>query len=752
MHKSVFRRVLALLLCITLLLQLIAAVAEQGLSVSVSYACSAPEPVVGSVLTFNVTGVGTVEYCVMVVGPDSMQTFLYGESSTYTITQPGLHIIIAYGTNNTDPAAPGFARCMSEQIWIEAGEGEAVRLPQQTLITEPESWAMAYVDRIAYDDGDLYPEFKRWLSTSGVLYAQTLGYSTDDPTNSGYLMLDYLLDNEYDYESSRVWFPWYKGVTAAFKLDVGEAISTVVQTHADGYGAQNYTDVLQRAGIYFVNDLMTDARTLESMAEAELALGDAFFEVVDGFDTLNEAWRKPLTEATYERLKYTFGRNGSDARKALREVMSTDAVARAELEALGVQFTPSGNVRMSLKDGTAQTLYEALEYQGALNTEAGMRFRDAYQEVLDTKARLKWLKVADGAATVLSACDVIRSAVEVAEAYDEDKQRALEWLRVMANASEGYMYMLRVLMDSPYATDQMTRGVERYYAAMEVALNDQLMSYYNDLDALAAELAATENAGEIAEVVYKAGEFVYDVFAAAGLMEALKGMLGVADATLNKVAIILLIVRIGVSVGENALESCFHITEKFEAAEVMYTLQQLMSINASTLNMHLNAYATAPTEERALLIIDLLRHQRALKRAGEDAAWAFVSIDMSDAIERAYEQRRDEYIEWLRSVNSAALFFTDPERTLTMSTHIRVNGSKVTCNSYYELAELTMAHGVGAISLQKPSFPYTVIELKNSPTLLAFVNDTIDIINASSQEYHAAFDETEAWIDSLYIP
>ena len=124
MRKSVFHRILALVLCIALPLQLIPAAAEAGLSVSVSYTCSAPEPCVGSVLTFSLTGVGTVDYCVMIVEPDSMQTFLYGAQSTYTITKAGMHIIIAYGTNNTDPTAPGFARCMSEAIMITAAEGE----------------------------------------------------------------------------------------------------------------------------------------------------------------------------------------------------------------------------------------------------------------------------------------------------------------------------------------------------------------------------------------------------------------------------------------------------------------------------------------------------------------------------------------------------------------------------------------------------------------------------------------------------
>ena len=379
MRKSVFRRILALLMCIALL-QCIPATAETELSVSVSYTCSTPEVAVGSVLTFSLTGVGTVDYCVMIVEPDSMQTFLYGASSTYTITKPGLHIIIAYGTNNTDSTAPGFARCMSEQIWLEAGEGSVEEEPSAL-----ENWAMAYVDRIAYEDGDLYLAYRRWVYTSGTTAAAALGYSTDDPANSGYLMLDYLLDNEYDYESGRVWFPWYKGVTAAIKMDVGEAVSTIVQTHANGYGAQNYTDVLESAGIYFINDLMADARTLESIEEAEGRMSDAFFEAIDNFDTFNEVFREPLCEKTLEQLKYTFGRNGSDARDAIREVMNSDGVARAELEALGVRFTSSGNVRMSLKDGSAQTLYEALDYMDALDTEAGMRFRSAYQEVLDAK-------------------------------------------------------------------------------------------------------------------------------------------------------------------------------------------------------------------------------------------------------------------------------------------------------------------------------------------------------------------------------
>lgn len=120
MRNNVLSRLAALVLCIVWL----APAAAAEMSVSLSFTCSADVPCVGSTVDFTLTGEGVVDYCVMIVEPDSQQTFLYGASSSYLITKPGLHIIIGYGANGTDSSAPGFARCMTQQTWFMAEDGE----------------------------------------------------------------------------------------------------------------------------------------------------------------------------------------------------------------------------------------------------------------------------------------------------------------------------------------------------------------------------------------------------------------------------------------------------------------------------------------------------------------------------------------------------------------------------------------------------------------------------------------------------
>lgn len=118
-----FRRAFALLLCLCLL----PVSAALALTPEVALYCSeqGSAVAVGTELSFTLVGTNTAAVRLMIVRPDSTQLFLDGAQCVYTPDMPGTYVFVAYGANHTDPAAPGFERCMSRMITLEA-EGQAI--------------------------------------------------------------------------------------------------------------------------------------------------------------------------------------------------------------------------------------------------------------------------------------------------------------------------------------------------------------------------------------------------------------------------------------------------------------------------------------------------------------------------------------------------------------------------------------------------------------------------------------------------
>lgn len=119
-----------------------------GPRVEMSYTCPDAQPMVGSQVTFSLTGEGCEAYKLMVVTPDSKQHFYDGPQPTVTLGVPGLHVFVGYGTDDATPGAAGNILCMTQQVWITAGgtaasgtiEGLALTANTTPLPSSASSW------------------------------------------------------------------------------------------------------------------------------------------------------------------------------------------------------------------------------------------------------------------------------------------------------------------------------------------------------------------------------------------------------------------------------------------------------------------------------------------------------------------------------------------------------------------------------------------------------------------------------------
>ncbi|MBE5803971.1 MAG: hypothetical protein E7316_05605 [Clostridiales bacterium] len=108
-----FRRLLSLLLVISLLSSCLPALALETPSVSMQVTPSQETLGVGDHLTVTLQGVHTVDHALMVVLPDSTQAFYYSFPATVPLMAAGTYVLIGYGVNTTDTTDPEFLRCMS---------------------------------------------------------------------------------------------------------------------------------------------------------------------------------------------------------------------------------------------------------------------------------------------------------------------------------------------------------------------------------------------------------------------------------------------------------------------------------------------------------------------------------------------------------------------------------------------------------------------------------------------------------------
>ncbi|MBQ8536635.1 MAG: hypothetical protein IJ461_04440 [Clostridia bacterium] len=854
------KQLIAIILCLSILP--LPALAAPKPQVSASYTGEAR---VGESLHFTLTGVNSPMLALQVVSPDSSQQFFEGAHISVPLQQPGLYVFIAYGANGSDPSAPGFERCMSAPIRVEAegmmqmpviqgpqqpglqlyttrpdgiyGYGENVeilwtthtftddshgtmlvtgadgniitRLPLTNqnlkngradislgLSEKPGDYqvemqvyntsaapqegaalalsvekdpAMAFVDRIAYldvYDYQAYSEFHRWLSPSKPLIHQSLGYSPNDYTNSGYLMLNRLLDEEYNYEDSQYWFPMYEGIMTGLKMDIGALFTSYAAGKAEGWGEQVFTDVLCDTGVYYIQNLMQSARAIDESTEAEEAAAEALFASNQLAGKWQEAclepWLQkqiPLNDTEAENLKRAFGKGGGEGRKALDELVKANKLTSDDLAQMGLELTTSQKVVLSFKDGDADNVYRTLKAQGLLNDEAGQAFERAYLNVKKAQgknqAMLKRAKALKAGGTVLSAGAVIYKMADAYQSYGREKQKALNLLLVLANGSEDYIRMLEdMLTYEGYWTDQQRGGVRRYIDLMKAAMDQALLDGANNLDDLAAQIAADKAAAQTAGAAYAAGEFIFDLFSGAQLLPQIAaklGIQGVTSAAVSKASFITAALSLTTAFAQMGVESAWNITDKHDTARVMYAAELLIINSYLIIDKELDKYTRNPSPEQARKIIQLIQHHKALKLAGEEAAWNFAKIELNDVIYELYKEKRDERIGDFIDLGLRDRML--PEQSLTWNYDVLVNGQKHSVSSYLDLAYLYRAHGEYNVCLDyrgdkgvKPA------PLSNFSELLSFLDEVLQIVDTATADLRLPFDAALEWINYLQIP
>lgn len=143
----------------------------QAAAPTVTLTCHQQEAGVGDVLAFTLTGTNTAAVQLMVITPDSKQTFLPGEKVEYEVQQPGQHVFIAYGTTTTNTASPNYQLCMSLPLMMDCGEKALEGNVTFEVLTD-EGW-QPLQDQYVYND-----EAQRMLSFRAILDGEEIPEDT----------------------------------------------------------------------------------------------------------------------------------------------------------------------------------------------------------------------------------------------------------------------------------------------------------------------------------------------------------------------------------------------------------------------------------------------------------------------------------------------------------------------------------------------------------------------------------------------
>ena len=615
-----------------------------------------------------------------------------------------------------------------------------------------EDWAMKYVDRLAYIEGDLYRPFTKWIRLLAPV-------SYEDRVNSGYLWLEELLDDEYDYEAASKWYriPLYNGVVKALKIDIAGTVETLTTSYMEGYGEKTFSDLLMEAGALYINAMNRSANVIDESYEEAIDAADKLAK--DLFDSAKEfvddgkvseflGGNKKLIDA--------FEKNGRDIRLTLRDVLAGNGISTETLEGLDVALKWNGQPKFKLSTGEAEKLYKVFKENGWLNTAAGKKFEKNYLKASAANSRKKAVNTVLKSYSVYSSLSsmlltIHNTSMEVAL----EKKRAIEALEIMVQYTDEYVAMLESFKE--YATEQQKGGINRYIESIRNAQEVAIKNRADEIEAYVDEIADKETLGKRRGAGLEVAQYVYDIFEAVGAVDKVLKFMGVPAETLkalNKAGKVTMIMQLAGCGIEFGFESIWSVTDKYEAAEDMYAVLQMTLINIARVRDEVEEYKKEPGPERARSVIAMLKHLKALKYVGENAAMAYTKVELNRAIQTAYEERRDQFIDhlWKRQPIAMTAFIGTPERTLTMASKILLDGKEVSVNSYLELAELVRAYGGDRISLQNVHDIFQVKPLKENKMLYECVLDIVDIINVNMDEAENIYATTSEWIESLEIP
>ena len=568
----------------------------------------------------------------------------------------------------------------------------------------------------------------------------------DDQKNSGYLMLDVLLNPDtqggYDFEQKHGWNMVYQSVFMGLKRDVISLIGETVDLLVRGGGEKYYTEALAQCYEQFVlrtmNKISKEVNnfTAEEKAEEMLDAAGTLMDIIDKpLSVLNDNLQDALTAARYNAMEYAgylpFQNSGVTSPKAEEMEKALNALYDKTLE-----------------DTAIRNLPESVAYRKSFE-----QFQAAKNKTYGPEAASKAM---DWGGFVLSGVTLVCNMISTAGKLEGEKQQAAEMLVLLAAAANRYMESLQVLYnESTYrSTDPARKGLKNYIDLVEQALNATMEDAVNKgLEKMAGEIAWQRTAGDVAGLIVPVCNTVIAGVKAVKGFDLLKN-LGFSSGT-QLAAMAVSLISTGVQWG---LEAGLHITDKYEAARSMYVIQQLIQDSSVVIAQRQDEYSKEPTHDRAVTLCRLVEHHQAMKRQGEEAAWAFISIDLEDTITKLYNDLRDEfYQEFWRQLGLgliAGIVANPIENAMDDWTffHIQfdvyVGDEKKECGRFLDLAMLADEYGFENIRL-KPLFSDERIVLND--TIKPFLERCAAMQKMTVDIFREDFDLRAGWIE-IYQP
>ena len=574
-----------------------------------------------------------------------------------------------------------------------------------------------------------------------------------DQRNSGYLMLDILLDPDnqdgFDFENKDWWNLAYQSVFIGLKRDYVSLIMEAVDWVSRGGGEKYYTDALIQSYVQFM------LTTLNGISEAVLpyTAEEKAADLLEKAGTLSDFVGKSLD---------VWNDNLADDVKIARNNV-LDYSAMLPFQGDMVPSTDEGI------DEALSTMYDISIFSKYRNTPEAIDYREAFEQFQEAKNRTYTGEavsmIMDWGGFFLDGATSLFNTIKVNEKLKGEKQQAADMLIRLANASNIYMECLYTLYnESTYRRDNKARvGLKKYIELMEQVLNATLEEANGKgLDNLASEIASHRTAGDIAGVIISLCKTITD-YVKLVKPETLEALKAIKDNLKkygfdNYTQLAKLSVSLTATVIQEVAEGSMHITDKYEAARTMYVIQQLIQDSSVVIGNKQDEYFKDPTHDRAVVLCGLVSHLQALKRQGEVAAWAFISIDMEDTITKLYDEIRDEFCQEIQQQMGMDIISRLPTASVgnAMSDwtlfhilfDVYVGDEKKKCERLLDLAMLADEYGSDNIMLKlrfgDNQYP---IEESMKPFLekcVAMQKMTVDI-------FREDFDRRAGWIE-IYQP
>jgi len=626
------------------------------------------------------------------------------------------------------------------EISLVVYEGSALVAQDAVEITVMSDWAMDYVNRLVYAGGDLQQAFDRWRFTSVR--------TGEDRVNSGYLMMNYLLDHDGNYElASEFQYPMYQAALKAIKLDVVGTIELVLRNH--DLAERTYYDILSQSYALQLNAL--GALHDESAA----LLGDSLFS--------QAGWDQVITEVLDSLAdRYSSGASVDTLLKAFKDEEQLSSYLRL------VTADENGAVvqhNFNFTNKSASFLYSYLDKNDLLKQEEALDFRKAYEKTVREQERIRSMNRIAGTMKFISvSTSAINAAITVHDTLASTqnlKQRAYENLLLMATGTDEYLQMLSAIAASAGNTPQTRTALHNYISDMSDATSLQVK---NDLNAL-RELAGRQVDGQTAQ------EYLIGGLKLVSTGHGILKTLGYADGILASNPLTFLAYLSGAGV-ETYAEGSLHYSDLYKTAEVMYAVEQLYSVSLSALGDEIDRYKLSPAPGSARRIIMMISQLRSLKIIGEDAAKKFVDISLLKQVDKAVREEKlcydlafesvsmmDLLDDSIRSLVSGVPTPFSPavmvlskklDQLLSPSPVVLLDGEPVPCKTTYDLAQYVYACGEDPLMIQVTKNGDQFIPVKDY-SWYPLITEIVKILDSNYQSSGLSFDASHSYIDSFPI-